>query len=128
MKLTSYTDTKALLSKGKDKLDSATYSKLTQLLDKIKQFNDKHKIDCSYGLAVPSEKQDKTDKADKTSKAIGINLGKVTMPKTLIKFLQGKAGENAQAAKSLQKLYAMLLKHQQFNVAINKRQLRILVD
>ena len=91
-----------------------------KLLTSINDFCNKYAISCGYRLAVPQKA-----KSDKSFANAGIELGKIKAPKTLLTFLQNKAGEGKHTTSEL---IGMLLKHQKFNAKYSKGRLRVCFD
>lgn len=104
--LTDFKSAKAAINKFKE---TDVKSAMTKLLQEVDTFNNKYKIQVGY---LATEKY--------------LEVGNVSMPKTLLNFLLSKYVEANRLASKQKKptpvmLLAMLYKHQKFNVIYKKR-------
>lgn len=104
---------------------SEVQNAMKQLLQRLNDFNTKNKIQCMYRVAVPEDKAKYVDG--------GLEVGKLAMPTTLLNFLLGKyVASNKVNDKSTKPsalhLYAMLLKHQKYNVKFSGTRLLVCFD
>lgn len=98
--------------------DQNIYRNTLATLKSANDFCSKYKIQALYRLAMPGNAD-----ADKLDKA-GIEIGKVNLPKTLLKFLLSKCKEDKP---SKLRLLGMIMHQQKFNVAFSGNRLRILI-
>jgi hypothetical protein len=112
MKLTSIDNIESNLNKVSEKYGTDVGNACKDVLKQIDEFFDKYKITAQYRLALGSKNHDNA----------GIDVGKVQLPTTLIQFLLGKAKMDKP---SKGKLLGMLLKHQNFDVVMAGRNVRV---
>lgn len=110
----TYEEAKSSLSDLNAQQAKVLQPTLSKLLEDIKKFNDKYKIETMYGVITHNADIDHC----------GIEISKPKMPRTLLNFLLSKyleANKDTTKKPSASMLLAMLYKHQKFNVRFKKR-------
>lgn len=123
VQLLSYEDVLKQAEQCKDRFkDKAVYTEVKRLLTDINDFCTKYKIECQYRLALSKDTKQLSNG--------GVELGKVKLAKSLVSFLMTKGNfdksKQGEASKpTMNQLFAMLLKHQKFNVVMTKKLIRV---